>query len=97
MPARRIAYDPSTASVSYNTDNTDCDDTRNDVHPAADEVCDLDDVDEDCVANDLDSDMTSTELYYVDAIRMDTAKRVREHRIAMIYDERKLVVSEHRL
>ncbi len=53
------------------TDHTDCDDTANGVNPAATEVCDDADVDEDCsgAADDTDSGVdTSTQtLWYTDA------------------------------
>ena len=39
------------APSGYVNDNTDCDDTRADVHPGADEICD-DDVDNDCLEGD---------------------------------------------
>ena len=46
----------------------DCDDTRDDVNPGADEVCDPDNVDEDCdgLADDLDPDATGQLDYPVD-------------------------------
>ncbi len=53
--------DPGTSTVACEAagfvgDATDCDDTRADVSPAAPEVCDVDDVDEDCdgLADDAD-------------------------------------------
>ena len=54
--------DPSTGDVGCElpagavANDLDCDDTRDDVNPDADEVCDADDVDEDCddVADDAD-------------------------------------------
>ncbi|MEL6344779.1 MAG: MopE-related protein, partial [Myxococcota bacterium] len=44
----------------FSTDNTDCDDSRSDVNPDADEVCDDANTDEDCDGNadDLDDDAT---------------------------------------
>jgi hypothetical protein len=63
--------DPSTGSVSFVTDTADCDDTRSDVNPAADEVCDDAGIDEDCdgLANDDDTDIDASELttWYADA------------------------------
>ena len=52
----------------YTLDNTDCDDTDDDVNPGAAEVCDDDDVDEDCdgVADDADDSVdtsTGSEVY----------------------------------
>ncbi|MEL6342244.1 MAG: MopE-related protein [Myxococcota bacterium] len=49
--------DPSEGYIAV---GGDCDETRDDVNPGADEVCDDDDVDEDCddVADDLDSSTT---------------------------------------
>jgi len=44
-------------------DNTDCDDTRNDVHPDADEVCDAADVDENCNGLSDDDDAPSLIAY----------------------------------
>jgi len=50
------------------TDDGDCDDSRSDVHPGADEVCDPLDVDEDCdgLANDLDDSVTGGLPLYLD-------------------------------
>ncbi|MCB9670988.1 MAG: putative metal-binding motif-containing protein [Alphaproteobacteria bacterium] len=47
----------------------DCDDTDPDVSPAADELCDPDDVDEDCDGNadDLDDDAVGGVMRYADA------------------------------
>jgi hypothetical protein len=44
--------------TGYAADATDCDDTRDDVNPGAQEVCDADDTDEDCdgFADDQDGD-----------------------------------------
>ncbi|MBM4391011.1 MAG: putative metal-binding motif-containing protein [Deltaproteobacteria bacterium] len=63
----------STAACSqpegYGTDNTDCDDTRADVNPAASEVCN--DLDDDCdsLLDDADDslDTSTASTWYVDA------------------------------
>ena len=44
------------APAGYVTDNTDCDDSRDDVNPAGTEVCDDADSDEDCDGNADDDD-----------------------------------------
>ncbi|MDP2316431.1 MAG: integrin alpha [Pseudomonadota bacterium] len=62
--------DPDTESVvcadtgSFVADGSDCDDTRADVSPAAVEVCDPDDVDEDCdgAADDADESVDPATL-----------------------------------
>ncbi|HCH66163.1 MAG TPA: hypothetical protein DFR83_25395 [Deltaproteobacteria bacterium] len=58
------------APTNYVADNTDCDDTRDDVNPGETEVCDSADVDEDCngVADDADSGVDSSSLssWYAD-------------------------------
>ena len=55
----------------YTSDNNDCDDTRADVNPDADEVCDPDNTDEDCNGlADNDDDGRAEEgqtLYYIDS------------------------------
>lgn len=53
------------------TDSTDCDDTRAEVNPAAVEVCDPDDLDEDCngLADNFDPDATGKSDWYVDLDR----------------------------
>ena len=53
---------------NYTLDNSDCDDSEFDVNPAATEVCDSDDVDEDCngVADDLDSAVSGQTTFYLD-------------------------------
>ena len=63
---REEACAPSDGFVD---DNSDCDDTRADVNPAAPEVCDPFDVDEDCdgTADDLDADATGLTTWYADA------------------------------
>jgi hypothetical protein len=50
-------------------DDTDCDDTRADVNPDGEEVCDPDDVDEDCdgVSDNDDPDARGTTDWFVDA------------------------------
>ena len=62
--------DPSYAGVVFTLDSTDCDDGNIDIHPAATEVCDAADVDEDCdgVADDADSgvDTATHATWYVD-------------------------------
>ena len=83
----RPVDDPSTSSVSYTIDNTDCDDIRDDVNPAAQEICDVSDTDEDCdgLSDDADSDAllsTKTTTMWT-RIRMDSAKKVWVRRIAM--------------
>jgi hypothetical protein len=57
------------APDGYVADATDCDDLRDDVNPAATEVCDDAAVDEDCdgVANDDDDDVTGQSAWYDDA------------------------------
>ena len=47
--------------AGYVEDATDCDDTRDDVHPTAPEVCDEDRVDEDCDGLSNNSDPTALE------------------------------------
>ncbi len=55
--------------TGYVPTKTDCDDADADISPAATEVCDAADVDEDCdgVADDLDTSATGLEVYYLDA------------------------------
>ncbi|MEL6345150.1 MAG: putative metal-binding motif-containing protein, partial [Myxococcota bacterium] len=57
--------------TGYSTDNTDCDDARSDVNPAADEVCDAEDVDEDCDGDADNNDSSALEssktTFYLDA------------------------------
>ena len=52
-------------------DSTDCDDTRSDVSPIGQEVCDTEDVDEDCdgLVNDADDsvDPTGFQAFYTDS------------------------------
>ncbi len=66
-----VAYcdDPSSGGTVYLEDNTDCDDSTDEVNPGATEVCDADDVDEDCSgwADDDDPGVDSssqTEWYW---------------------------------
>lgn len=67
--------DPSTATEEcsmpsgYVTDDTDCDDSSGSVNPAATELCDAWDVDEDCDgdADNADASVTGQTDYYVDA------------------------------
>jgi len=59
-----------TAPSGTVADNTDCDDTDDDINPAADEICDPADTDEDCngLADDDDSGVTGTFTeFYADA------------------------------
>ena len=62
--------DPSDGTRMYVTDATDCDDGDGAINPAATEVCDPADVDEDCdgVADDADSsvDGSTQTAWYVD-------------------------------
>jgi MYXO-CTERM domain-containing protein len=53
---------------AWSADDTDCDDTRADVHPGALEVCDDADVDEDCdgLSDDDDPDTTAEQFWYRD-------------------------------
>ena len=57
------------APEGYVDDYTDCDDTKANVNPGADEVCDPFDVDEDCdgPADDDDDSVTGLTTWYVDA------------------------------
>jgi hypothetical protein len=50
-------------------DGTDCDDTRNDVHPGGQEVCDGNNTDEDCdgLINGADPNAIGSASWYVDA------------------------------
>ena len=61
--------DPSTASLTYCEDDTDCDDTDPAVNPGATEICDAADTDEDCdgLADDDDPSVTGTSTWYLDA------------------------------
>ncbi len=63
--------DPSDGSSTWLTDNTDCDDGAAAVNPAATEVCDAADTDEDCDgdSDDADSsvDLATGTLWYPDA------------------------------
>ena len=56
-------------TAGFIDDDTDCDDTRADVNPAGEEVCDADDVDEDCdsLADNADPDARGTTNWFVDA------------------------------
>ena len=65
---REEACSPSEGFVD---DNTDCDDTRDDVNPDAPEVCDPFDVDEDCdgLVEDEDPDVAGQLTWYEDADR----------------------------
>jgi hypothetical protein len=63
--AATSACDASTGMVA---DATDCDDSRADVNPAAAELCDASNIDEDCdsVADDDDTSATGQTLWYQD-------------------------------
>lgn len=50
----------------YVDDNTDCNDTRRDIHPDADEVCDLEDNDCDRKYDDDDDDVVDQGTWYPD-------------------------------
>ena len=69
-PGTAACDDPSDASTTFRTSATDCDDTDATVSPAAAEVCDAADVDEDCdgLADDADPsvDAATTSAWYVD-------------------------------
>jgi len=58
--------DPASEWVS---EYTDCDDTRDDVNPGAQEVCDDDFTDEDCdyLINDYDDSVTGQTTWYIDS------------------------------
>jgi hypothetical protein len=62
--------EPPSSEGGYVTDATDCDDSDDAVHPAATEVCDEDDTDEDCngTADDADAgvDLADGTLWYTD-------------------------------
>ena len=60
--------DPTTTSDWWSLDNTDCNDDEASVNPAATEVCDAADVDEDCdgYADDDDTSATGKTTYYAD-------------------------------
>ncbi len=66
--ARVRACDPGSGRTA---DATDCDDTDAAIHPAATEICDASDIDEDCdgVADDADSSVDSATMstWYADA------------------------------
>ncbi len=65
-----VSTDACTAPTGYAPNALDCDDTRSDVNPLQDEICDPDDVDEDCngVADDQDPTVNAStqETYYPD-------------------------------
>ena len=54
------------APEGYVADNTDCNDTRVDIHPDADEVCDLEDNDCDRKYDDEDDDVVDQGTWYPD-------------------------------
>jgi predicted outer membrane repeat protein len=57
------------APTGFVADDTDCDDTRDDVSPAGTEICDAEDVDEDCdgTSDDADSAAGGKVAWYEDA------------------------------
>ncbi len=67
----RYCDDPSDSSATWRTDHTDCDDADSAISPAATEICDAADTDEDCDgdADDADSsvDRSTGSLWYPDA------------------------------
>jgi hypothetical protein len=71
LSASAVLYCAGDAPADWVTDNTDCDDVRDDVSPAGTEVCDDEDADEDCdgVVEDADSsvDPTTQLDHFVDA------------------------------
>jgi hypothetical protein len=66
-----VTIEACSAPSGYIGDSTDCDDTRDDVSPAGQEVCDKDDTDEDCdkLADDADDsvDVKTTSSFYTDS------------------------------
>lgn len=60
---------PNEAPPNHVTDNTDCDDNNDQALPGGQEVCDLQDFDEDCdgAADDADADATGQVTWYPDA------------------------------
>jgi len=67
-PGTAACDDPTTATDTYVADSTDCDDDNSAVNPAANEVCDASDVDEDCngLADDDDTGASGTSTWYPD-------------------------------
>ena len=69
-PGTIACEDPSDSGTTYVADASDCDDADGAISPAATEVCDPADVDEDCdgAADDLDTGTASAgkSLWYVD-------------------------------
>jgi hypothetical protein len=55
--------------VNYSSNNTDCNDANSAANPASQEVCDINNLDEDCdgLADDEDTSATGQALYYADA------------------------------
>ncbi|MEC7947629.1 MAG: MopE-related protein, partial [Myxococcota bacterium] len=71
-PGSAYCDDPSTSSETWLTERTDCNDSDAAIHPAATEVCDAANVDEDCdgLADDADDSVDTAAtgtLYYPDA------------------------------
>jgi hypothetical protein len=66
-PTSDVRCDPSAAFPLATT--TDCDDADAAVNPAASEICDLADVDEDCdgASDDQDPSVTGTSAFYADS------------------------------
>ncbi len=65
-----VACNDPSSTTAYTTDNTDCNDADSAINPAADEVCDAADTDEDCngLADDADSGLlaSSASAFYPD-------------------------------
>ncbi|MEO6166170.1 MAG: MopE-related protein [Chitinophagales bacterium] len=57
-----------TPPSGMSTNNTDCNDANNTIHPGAQEICDANDADEDCdgLSDDGDPSVTGKITYYID-------------------------------